>query len=249
MNVAFIGLMGSGKTTAAKIMASDTENNILNNPRHVRCAFADPVKEVGVRTLQALTDVIGDERFTNKIHGQDINDLKSDPAIRGLLQFIGTELGRGYFSDTIWIDYMAKRVQEANAQDTFVVVDDCRFPNEAEALKKLGFFIVRVTRPEPQRIAYLKSNIYKGQWQLQPHADDPDWLSIAKEAETKRLLDRILNHPSETEMKNIFTDCSVHCQTYEQLKGAAYAAKGNEESFLRWLDAHMQRSHKIDSHG
>lgn len=63
---------------------------------------------------------------------------------RGLLQYLGTEVGRRLDAD-IWIDCLVGRIIERE-QTGFkhIAVEDVRFPNEFERLKKLGFTMVRL---------------------------------------------------------------------------------------------------------
>lgn len=62
---------------------------------------------------------------------------------RVLLQKLGTDAIRSVFP-TAWLDYLIRRLQfEAPER---AVVDDVRFINEAEGLRKEGFIIVRIHR-------------------------------------------------------------------------------------------------------
>jgi hypothetical protein len=65
------------------------------------------------------------------------------PGIRELLQRLGTECGRELISDTIWID---AALGIGIVEPKNLVVTDCRFPNEAQAIRQRGGFIVRITR-------------------------------------------------------------------------------------------------------
>jgi hypothetical protein len=59
-----------------------------------------------------------------------------------MLQLLGTEFGRNLITNDIWV-----RVLEAKIEpDDQIVIDDIRFPNEAEMIKGKGGKIVRVTR-------------------------------------------------------------------------------------------------------
>jgi hypothetical protein len=56
---------------------------------------------------------------------------------------MGTDVGRRLFGDNIWVD-LAMRSIPAGAK---VVFSDCRFPNEADAVKAAGGEVWRLTRP------------------------------------------------------------------------------------------------------
>lgn len=65
------------------------------------------------------------------------------PEIRRLLQTLGTDAGRRYLGENVWVDAAMRHV---NAGDD-VVFSDCRFTNEASATKARGGFVWRVNRP------------------------------------------------------------------------------------------------------
>lgn len=62
---------------------------------------------------------------------------------RLVMQTLGTEWGRQCLCDDFWI----KITTRACDRHEKVVVTDCRFPNEAQALRQAGFKIFRVIRP------------------------------------------------------------------------------------------------------
>lgn len=63
--------------------------------------------------------------------------------IRELLQRLGTECGRELIGDNVWVD---AALNKCSPFDNYVVTD-CRFPNEAQAIKDRGGVIVRIKRP------------------------------------------------------------------------------------------------------
>jgi len=64
---------------------------------------------------------------------------------RWVLQYWGTEVCRKAFHDDIWIASLENKIR--NSRD-HVVISDCRFPNEIEAIKKAGGKIYWVQRGE-----------------------------------------------------------------------------------------------------
>ena len=68
---------------------------------------------------------------------------------RELLQFIGTDAFRK-FDQEVWVKYLVRQISSENPP--LAVIDDCRFPNEAEALRSLGFVIVRIERVDRQAV-------------------------------------------------------------------------------------------------
>lgn len=59
------------------------------------------------------------------------------------LQLIGTDVFRNNFHPDIWMLSVMSRYKDDN-----VVISDCRFPNEIQAIRELGGRIVRVDRGE-----------------------------------------------------------------------------------------------------
>lgn len=65
--------------------------------------------------------------------------------VRELLQFIGTDVIR-HFNPNWHVDKMVKAINSASSD--LVVVDDVRFPNERDAISKLGGYNFFVIRPD-----------------------------------------------------------------------------------------------------
>ena len=68
---------------------------------------------------------------------------------RVALQTLGTEWGR----DTINTDMWILRAQKEMEQHDCLVISDCRFDNEAEAIHKAGGIVIEVTRQNTQQVA------------------------------------------------------------------------------------------------
>jgi hypothetical protein len=79
------------------------------------------------------------------------------PEVRSLLQRTGTEAGRRVLGDDVWVDALFREHADAPA----LVVTDCRFPNEAEAVAKQGGVMIRVERPGvgPARDRYGRAHV------------------------------------------------------------------------------------------
>jgi hypothetical protein len=126
--VAFTGLAGAGKSTAAM--------HLVNAHGFQRVRFAGPLK-----AMMAALGLTPDE-----IDGP----LKEQPCAllggktpRWAMQSLGTEWGRDLIDSDLWI----RAWRAALPATGNVVVDDCRFPNEAAAVAAAGGIIVRVDRP------------------------------------------------------------------------------------------------------
>ena len=130
MIIAFAGLAGSGKSTAAM--------HLVLRHGFKRIRFADPLKNM-IRVL-GLTDA--------EIEG----DKKEQPCAllcgktpRAGMQTLGTEWGRDLMGSELWVRAWRHAVDKLPPY-TDIVVDDCRFPNEVEAVRAAGGWIIRVVR-------------------------------------------------------------------------------------------------------
>lgn len=145
-----IGLSGyarSGKDEAAAVLVKEFG--------FTRVAFADKLREV----LYALNPIVGlwearDELKPTLKHYNTVQDViyqygwdgyketHYGPEIRRLLQRLGTEAGRETLWDSIWVD----AALTGHPEDAKLVVTDCRFPNEAQAVVERGGKMVRISR-------------------------------------------------------------------------------------------------------
>jgi hypothetical protein len=145
-SVAFIGRAAAGKTTAA---------NMLGGRGHARLGFADALRALGPIHADAnapdwpelIREWVYQFRIPSVLDGGQLNELEAGilrafntyPRLEGknrpLLQNIGTHVGRG-IDDYLWIKLLLSRAAESAAP---VALDDCRFDNEARALKQAGF--------------------------------------------------------------------------------------------------------------
>lgn len=85
----------------------------------------------GFLRLKPLVDSIGWERAKDE-----------HPEVRALLQRTGTEAGRRVLYEDVWVDAALRCLGE-----TPVVLADCRFQNEADAIRDRGGLVLRVNRP------------------------------------------------------------------------------------------------------
>lgn len=122
--LAFTGAMGTGKSTAIN---------------HVQ--YQPPQNAKLIKFAQPLYDM--QRLIYQRVGKPEVKDRK-------LLQWLGTEWGRS-ISETLWIDLWRKEVYKALAQDIIVLVDDCRFDNEAKAIKALGGKVVRLVGKTDKR--------------------------------------------------------------------------------------------------
>ncbi len=128
MILGFCGKMGSGKSTAVDIIKRITP---LGSKVEV-VKFAEPLYDIQEYIYSRI------ESAYQRPH-TFIKDRK-------LLQWIGTEWGRGTISDSIWVDIWAAKVEKLRSSGSVILIaDDVRFDNEARVLRALGGDIVQIT--------------------------------------------------------------------------------------------------------
>ena len=141
MIIGICGFIGSGKDTVA--------DYLVNFHEFRRESFASTLKD-------AVAAVFGWDRTMLEGRTKEAREWREqvDPwwaerlamptlTPRWVLQYWGTEVARKSFHDDIWIASLENKLR--NSKDN-VVISDCRFPNEIEAIKKAGGIIVWVQR-------------------------------------------------------------------------------------------------------
>lgn len=145
--IAFAGLAGTGKDTAAA--------HLVQRYGFVQAAFADPLRSMALIFMEEAG--IDHAWLTER-------PLKESPmpglgiSARALLQTLGTEVGR-HLSPDLWTRHMGLRLGlEPNTYDgelwprqpvhDRIVISDCRFENEAQWVKRFGGHVIRLHRDQ-----------------------------------------------------------------------------------------------------
>ena len=71
-------------------------------------------------------------------------DGNKDEHGRTLLQYVGTDVVRNK-KPNFWIDFIAEVLELFNGEWDYVLIPDCRFPNEVDVLKDRGFDVIHVS--------------------------------------------------------------------------------------------------------
>ena len=148
--VGLCGRAGSGKDSALGyfVTKSTPEEHMVNeffcsNMFCIHTAFAEALKDIAKIfgfTQAQLTD----------------RKLKEEPdtfwgiSPRKFLQMAGTEMFRKVWREDVWVKVLEKKIEDIRStasKPSIIFVTDVRFPNEAEAIKRLGGIVIRVKRP------------------------------------------------------------------------------------------------------
>jgi hypothetical protein len=128
--VAFTGLAGAGKSTAAQVL--------IDRYGFARVRFAGPLKAMMAALGLSEREIDGDLKEVPC-------ELLGWKTPRYAMQTIGTEWGRDLIGSDIWVRAW-KRAVDALPAGQSVVVDDCRLPNEAQIVIDSGGVIIHIDR-------------------------------------------------------------------------------------------------------
>lgn len=124
--IAFMGFKGSGKSEATTHLRHDYGHKVY--------AFAGKLK-------RACREIFGLDH--DQLYDPDHKE-KVDPfwgkTPREMMQLMGTEVGRAIDED-VWVKALMHELG-----DSGWLIEDCRFPNEAEAVREKGGIVVGIRR-------------------------------------------------------------------------------------------------------
>ncbi len=168
MIIGFAGKAASGKTTAAKHLLERFGSNVAILPMALvlREEVENFIRQVGAEEYVPL--VYGDQDDKIRVFYIDENQAfeqcpvwasfvsdnrdiqnksgQSAVSVRRILQWWGTEYRRAEDHD-YWTKVWEKKLQEYDLTTTHVLVDDVRFVNELNIIKKHGGVFIKIERP------------------------------------------------------------------------------------------------------
>lgn len=141
--VGICGLIGTGKDTIA--------NHLIRNHKFKKLSFAASLKD-------AVAAVFGWDRKLLEGDTPQSRQWREEVDVwwatrlniphltpRWVLQHWGTEVCRQGFHEDIWVASLEHKLHNAAGS---VVITDCRFPNEVDAIKNAGGTLINVRRGE-----------------------------------------------------------------------------------------------------
>lgn len=129
-----IGLTGyasSGKSTVASLLQA--------GQGYTRLRFAGPLKKM----MRGLG--LSEEEIEGTLKEQPCARLNGRTPRQGM-QWLGTEWGRHFFGDDFWVNLAMDDAARIDDGGGHVVFEDCRFENEAQAIRDRGGYILRIER-------------------------------------------------------------------------------------------------------
>ena len=139
MIIGLCGKKGSGKSTAAKYLTEKYGTSRVN----FKDALVTEIKKNFNPMLLAVIDLLEREDYDGNC-ALTIDQLfdKKPPVIRTLMQCYGTEVRRAD-NENYWKNKWIVSTMEKGGR---IVCDDVRFLNEADAVKNVGGFIIKIER-------------------------------------------------------------------------------------------------------
>ena len=157
MIIGVCGLIGAGKDTIA--------DYLVNIHEFRRDSFAATLKDA-VSAVFGWDREMLEGRSRSSREWREQSDawwserLGKEITPRLMLQLWGTEVCRRGFHDDIWIASLENKLR--NSADD-VVISDCRFPNEIEAIRAQGGHVIRVIRgTDPAWFAPAQQHLIEG---------------------------------------------------------------------------------------
>ena len=153
MIVGLVGFIGAGKGTVADLLVE--RHNFFKE------SFANSVKDSCAAVFGWDRAMLEGDTPESRAWREQPDQWWSDKfgrefSPRLALQLMGTEAGRDVFHPDLWVHTVLRRCEQAPYNN--YVIADVRFPNEINAIKDAGGFVVRVRR-----------------------GDDPEWFALARE--------------------------------------------------------------------
>lgn len=139
--VAFWGFEGSGKNYTASLLEKEGFAAVSFAENLKRC-----VAVIFGWEYEMLEGITNESRIwreqVDEFWSKELNMPKLTP--RQVLQKIGTDAMRNHFHEGIWVASLKRKL--ALMPNTNIVITDCRFPSEADEIRKWGGHVIAVER-------------------------------------------------------------------------------------------------------
>lgn len=163
--IAFGGRKRAGKGVLSDVICNKyNDSKIITIAKYLKLLCCE-LLEIDYDTLNkykddgTLFEKHVDKRWINTIHDKtniDLNIIKDTIGeivftnVRDMLQIIGTDLIRKY-QENYHVNNMIQEIHDS--KENYIVIDDLRFPNEKEAIEKLGGKCYYIIRPKFMKVS------------------------------------------------------------------------------------------------
>lgn len=136
--IGIVGYKGAGKTsiTAAAIGRWNSP------PNCVQRNFSEPI----VNMLAAMG--IPRDTLDDKTRWNDPQPELCGHSIRYAAQTLGTEWGRDHIGQDVWTNIELRHASNLRATGKHIIIDNVRFPSEADAIELAGGTCIALIRPD-----------------------------------------------------------------------------------------------------
>jgi hypothetical protein len=178
MIIGINGYAGSGKDTVGEII-----KQLQPTERWRIKKFAGKLKDVASIILGIPTLMFEDQQFKEKNLPQIWSNHGLPMTVRDFLQRLGTDALREGLHPNTWVNALMTDyggTYDIDTDSTIYpnwIITDCRFPNEAHAIKNAGGIIIRVNRPGIHAINSHPSEVALDHWVYDYVIDNDDSLS------------------------------------------------------------------------
>jgi len=183
--IGLAGRIGSGKSQCAKY---------LNEKRGFTVDAYGNILKAGVSIIFGVP--------VGSFYGTPEDRAKIDEywglSFREMLQKFGTEAIRNTFGEDFWEKALWRKYEGVRKN---LVIEDCRFPNEAEAILERGGTVIEILRPSvtPEPVPWWKfwEKEHESEWPLPDHLVSYQILNDASIEQLNATLDRVLDEGNE----------------------------------------------------
>lgn len=177
MIISISGGIGSGKDTIASYL--------INNHGFKKMSFAGSLKDAVSTVFGWDREMVDGVTKTSREWREQRDEwwstrLSMDITPRWVLQYVGTEVFRQHFHDDIWVASVEYKLLSAKDD---IVITDCRFKNELDAIKRVGGVTLRANRgitPHWYAIAELanKGDVKAQEWLSKENIHASEYSSV-----------------------------------------------------------------------
>lgn len=143
------GRLRAGKDEVAKILGREHDYVVMgmSDPLREHLRIVNPWIKVTIREAWRLRIRPGFHRAADLLQRLGYTEAKTVRDLREFMQRDGTEGGRKFFGESIWVDKARSMIQEDLDDGFDVAITGLRFPNEVAMIEDLGGSTVWVRRP------------------------------------------------------------------------------------------------------